>query len=312
MSEKIRIATRQSPLALWQAEHVAGELKACHPGIEIELVPMTTRGDEVLDRALSKIGGKGLFIKELELAMQEGRADIAVHSMKDVTAEMPPGFVLAAILERGDPRDAFVSNRYQALAELPHGARVGTSSLRRQCQLAARRPDLEIVPLRGNVGTRLAKLDAGEFDAIILASAGLTRLGLEQRIRSRLSVEESLPAIGQGTIGIECLADAHTLIRCLRPLEDAETALRTRAERAFNARLQGGCDVPIAGYAELVDDSIRLHGLVGTPDGASLIQGEMLGSASDPEALGDALAAELLERGAADVLSRIRDASGTE
>ncbi|HLU62036.1 MAG TPA: hydroxymethylbilane synthase [Gammaproteobacteria bacterium] len=311
MSEKIRIATRKSPLALWQAEHVAGQLRAAHPGIEVELVPMTTRGDEVLDRALSRIGGKGLFIKELEIAMREGRADIAVHSMKDVTAEMPSGFVLAAILERDDPRDAFVSNKYEALSELPAGARVGTSSLRRQCQLATRRPDLEIIPLRGNVGTRLAKLDAGEFDAIILAAAGLRRLGQVERIRSLLSTEESLPAIGQGTIGIECRADDQTLIRYLRPLEHAETALRTRAERAFNARLQGGCDVPIAGYAELHNGvSIRLRGLVGAPDGSALIQGEMIGPANDPEALGEALATELLSRGAADLLASLRSNNG--
>lgn len=311
MSEKIRIATRKSPLALWQAEHVAGQLRAAHPGIEVELVPMTTRGDEVLDRALSRIGGKGLFIKELEIAMREGRADIAVHSMKDVTAEMPSGFVLAAILKRDDPRDAFVSNKYEALSELPAGARVGTSSLRRQCQLATRRPDLEIIPLRGNVGTRLAKLDAGEFDAIILAAAGLRRLGQVERIRSLLSTEESLPAIGQGTIGIECRADDQTLIRYLRPLEHAETALRTRAERAFNARLQGGCDVPIAGYAELHNGvSIRLRGLVGAPDGSALIQGEMIGPANDPEALGEALATELLSRGAADLLASLRSNNG--
>jgi len=311
MSEKIRIATRKSPLALWQAEHVAGQLRAAHPGIEVELVPMTTRGDEVLDRALSRIGGKGLFIKELEIAMREGRADIAVHSMKDVTAEMPSGFVLAAILKRDDPRDAFVSNKYEALSELPAGARVGTSSLRRQCQLATRRPDLEIIPLRGNVGTRLAKLDAGEFDAIILAAAGLRRLGQVERIRSLLSTEESLPAIGQGTIGIECRADDQTLIRYLRPLEHAETALRTRAERAFNARLQGGCDVPIAGYAELHNSvSIRLRGLVGAPDGSALIQGEMIGPANDPEALGEALATELLSRGAADLLASLRSNNG--
>src|SRR5690606_33338584 len=311
MSEKIRIATRKSPLALWQAEHVAGQLRAAHPGIEVELVPMTTRGDEVLDRALSRIGGKGLFIKELEIAMREGRADIAVHSMKDVTAEMPSGFVLAAILERDDPRDAFVSNKYEALSELPAGARVGTSSLRRQCQLATRRPDLEIIPLRGNVGTRLAKLDAGEFDAIILAAAGLRRLGQVERIRSLLSTEESLPAIGQGTIGIECRADDQTLIRYLRPLEHAETALRTRAERAFNARLQGGCDVPIAGYAELHNGvSTRLRGLVGAPDGSALIQGEMIGPANDPEALGEALATELRSRGAADLLASLRSNNG--
>lgn len=309
MPETIRIATRKSPLALWQAEHVAARLRDAHPGIRTELVPMTTRGDEILDRALSKVGGKGLFIKELELALKEDRADLAVHSMKDVTAEMPDGFTLAAFLEREDPRDAFVSNHYRALDELPEGARVGSSSLRRQCQLKALRPDLELVSLRGNVGTRLGKLDAGEFDAIILAAAGLDRLGMRDRIASRIDPAQCLPAIAQGTLGIECLAGNSKIIALVKVLEDPRTALRTRAERALNRRLQGGCDVPVAGFAELEGDVIRLRGLVGLPDGSQVVRGEQRGDANAPETLGEALAGDMLARGAADVLARLRSES---
>ncbi|HEX7030145.1 MAG TPA: hydroxymethylbilane synthase [Gammaproteobacteria bacterium] len=310
MPTKIRIATRKSPLALWQAEHVAARLREAHPGIGTELVPMSTRGDEILDRALSKVGGKGLFIKELELAMQEGLADLAVHSMKDVTAEMPDGFTLAAILEREDPRDAFVSNRYANFDELPEGARVGSSSLRRQCQLKALRPDLELVSLRGNVGTRLGKLDAGEFDAIILAAAGLDRLEMQDRIAARIAPEQCLPAIAQGTLGIECLAGNANIIELVNVLEHPPTALITRAERALNKRLQGGCDVPVAGFAELEGDAIRLRGLVGLPDGTLVVRGEQRGSAQDPEVLGEALADDMLARGAADVLARLRAETG--
>lgn len=302
----LRIATRKSPLALWQARHVADALRAAHPDIEIELVPMSTRGDEILDRALSKVGGKGLFIKELEMAMLEDRADIAVHSMKDVTAEMPDGFTLAAILEREDPRDAFVSNHFGDIDDLPQGARVGSSSLRRQCQLKNLRPDLELVTLRGNVGTRLGKLDAGEFDAIILAAAGLDRLEMQHRIRQRIAPEQCLPAIAQGTLGIECRTDAAELIERVKVLEHASTALRTRAERALNYRLQGGCDVPVAGFAELDGDAIRLRGLVGLPDGTEVVRGEMNGGVDDPEGLGERLARDMLERGAAGVLAKLR------
>jgi hydroxymethylbilane synthase len=305
----LRIATRKSPLALWQAEHAAAALRAEHPGIRIELVPMTTRGDEILDRALSKVGGKGLFIKELEIAMQEGKADIAVHSMKDVTAEMADGFTLAAVLEREDPRDAFVSNHHATLDELPRGARVGSSSLRRQCQLKALRPDLELVTLRGNVGTRLGKLDAGEYDAIILAAAGLQRLGMGDRIASVLAPEQCLPAIAQGTLGIECRAGDTRSIDCVKVLEHGPTAIRTRAERALNRRLQGGCDVPVAGYAELAGDRIRLRGLAGLPDGTRIVRGERTGSIHDPEALGEALAQEMLANGASDVLARLHTES---
>lgn len=304
----LRIATRKSPLALWQAEHVAARLRAAHPGIDIELVPLSTRGDEILDRALSKVGGKGLFIKELEVAMSDGRADIAVHSMKDVTAEMPAGFTLAAILEREDPRDAFVSNRFASLAELPQGARVGSSSLRRQCQLKALRPDLELITLRGNVGTRLGKLDAGDFDAIILAAAGLDRLEMPERIRERIAPEQCLPAIAQGTLGIECAADRADIIELVRVLEHEPTAIRTRAERALNRRLQGGCDVPVAGYAELEGNEIRLRGLVGLPNGTRVVRGERRGTLDDAENLGESLAEEMLARGAADVLAALRDA----
>jgi len=307
MSTTLRIATRKSPLALWQAEHVAARLRAAHPGLTIELLPMSTRGDEIVDRALSKVGGKGLFIKELEIAMQEGHADLAVHSMKDVTAEMADGFVLAAFLEREDPRDAFVSNHHAQLDALPDGARIGSSSLRRQCQLKALRPDLELVTLRGNVGTRLGKLDAGEFDAIILAAAGLDRLEMPERIASRIPPEQCLPAIAQGTLGVECRSDRQDIIDLVGVLEHEPTAIRTLAERALNRRLQGGCDVPVAGYAELEGREIRLRALVGLPDGTRIVRGEQRGSIDDPVALGESLAEDMLSRGAADVLASLRE-----
>ncbi|HDS1153180.1 TPA: hydroxymethylbilane synthase, partial [Pluralibacter gergoviae] len=267
MLDKIlRIATRQSPLALWQAHYVKARLEAHHPQLQVELVPMVTRGDVILDTPLAKVGGKGLFVKELELALLEGRADIAVHSMKDVPVAFPQGLGLSVICERGDPRDAFVSNHYASIDALPAGSIVGTSSLRRQCQLAASRPDLVIRSLRGNVGTRLGKLDAGEYDAIILAVAGLQRLGLESRIRQPLSPEQSLPAVGQGAVGIECRMDDERTLALLAPLNHPETAVRVTAERAMNTRLEGGCQVPIGSYAELIDGDVWLRALVGAPD----------------------------------------------
>ena len=300
--ELIRIATRKSPLALWQAEHVAALLQSAHPGLRIELVKMTTRGDKLLDAPLAKVGGKGLFVKELEQGMLEGDADIAVHSMKDVPVEFPDGLHLAAILPREDPRDALVSSAYPNFEALPAHAKIGTSSLRRQCQIKAYLPDCEILHLRGNVNTRLAKLDAGEFDAIILAAAGLNRLGMEHRITQLLPPELSLPAIGQGAIGIESRSGDDQISRLLEPLHDLDTATRVLAERAMNQRLNGGCQVPIAGYAELHGDHLRLRGLVGSPDGAHIVHGEISGPRSEAQALGVALAEDLLARGADKIL----------
>ncbi len=305
MTDTIRIATRKSPLAMWQAEHVADALRAAHPGIQVEIHGMSTQGDKILDTPLAKIGGKGLFVKELEQRMLAGDADIAVHSMKDVPVELPEGLHLAVILEREDPRDAFVSNRYADLDALPEGARVGTSSLRRQCQLADRRPDLEIVPLRGNVNTRLRKLDEGDYDAIILASAGLLRLGFGERIRNFISTDDSLPAIGQGAIGIECRADDERINALLAPLHHADTAARVSAERAMNQRLEGGCQVPIGGHATLDDDELHLRGLVGTVDGAEIVRAEIRGPREDADRLGHTLAEELLEHGAAQILREL-------
>jgi hydroxymethylbilane synthase len=301
----IRIATRKSPLALWQAEHVAARLKAAHPGIEVELVKMVTRGDKILDAPLAKVGGKGLFVKELEQGIFEGAADLAVHSMKDVPAELPEGLHLAAILRREDPRDAFVSQRHASLADLPPRARIGTSSLRRQCQLKLRLPECETVALRGNVETRLAKLDSEGYDAIILAAAGLKRLDLAHRITELLPPEISLPAVGQGAIGIECRQDDARINALLSVLHDEPTALCVSAERAFNARLNGGCQVPIAGYAELSGKSLRLRGLVGAPDGRRVVRGEIEGPCSEAHALGVALAEDLLARGADRILGEL-------
>ncbi|MCD1126009.1 hydroxymethylbilane synthase [Jinshanibacter sp. LJY008] len=298
----IRIATRQSPLALWQAHYVRDRLLAFHPNLTVELVTMVTRGDIILDTPLAKVGGKGLFVKELEIAMLEGRADIAVHSMKDVPVAFPEGLGLVTICEREDPRDAFVSNRFNSLDELPAGSMVGTSSLRRQCQLRARRPDLVITDLRGNVGTRLSKLDNGQYDAIILAAAGLKRLKLEQRISSFMTPEESLPAVGQGAVGIECRLNDLRTRELLVPLNDAATETRVIAERAMNARLEGGCQVPIGSYAELEGDELWLRALVGAPDGSKMIRGERRGPASDAEKMGIALAEELLSQGADEIL----------
>ncbi len=301
----LRIATRQSPLALWQAEYVKARLEHFHPGLQVQLVGMKTKGDVILDTPLAKVGGKGLFVKELEVAMLEHRADIAVHSMKDVPVDFPEGLGLAVICEREDPRDAFVSNHYAALDELPQGAKVGTCSLRRQSQIRERRPDLQIFDLRGNVNSRLQKLDDGQYDAIILACAGLKRLGFAARIRDAMPAEQSLPAVGQGAVGIECRLDDTRTLALLEPLRHADTTTRVLAERAMNNRLEGGCQVPIAGYAELTNDQIWLRGLVGEPDGSRLVRAEVRGPREQAETLGRQLAEELLAKGAADILHRL-------
>jgi hydroxymethylbilane synthase len=301
----IRIATRQSPLALWQAEHVRDRLLLAHPDLSVELVRMITQGDKILDSPLAKIGGKGLFVKELEQGMLDGHADIAVHSMKDVPVEFPAGLHLPVVLEREDPRDAFVANAFSHFSALPQHARVGTSSLRRQCQLRTLRPDLEILDLRGNVGTRLGKLDQGNYDAIVLAAAGLKRLGLAHRITESLATDISLPAIGQGVVGIECRTDDPWVNGLIRVLADADTQIRITAERAFNQRLGGGCQVPIAGYATLTDGTLTLRGLVGEPDGSRVIRGEIAGNAAQAQQLGTQLADELLGRGAGEILARL-------
>jgi hydroxymethylbilane synthase len=294
---------------MWQTEHIKSRLEILHPGIDVQILAMSTKGDKILDVPLAKVGGKGLFVKELEQAILENRADIAVHSMKDVPMEFPEGLELAVICEREDPCDAFVSNFYKTLDELPNGAKVGTSSLRRQCQLAERRPDLLIIPLRGNVNTRLAKLDAGEFDAIILASAGLIRLGFGDRIKANLATDISLPAVGQGAIGIECRRDDAMLKSMLTPLTHESTLQRVSAERAMNYRLQGGCQVPIAGYATLEGNLLHLRGLVGSIDGRTIIRDEVsgpVGTTSDlAENLGTQLAEKLLAQGAGDILKAV-------
>jgi hydroxymethylbilane synthase len=309
---EIRIATRKSALALWQAEFVKASLEQAHPGLSVSLVPMVSRGDKLLDSPLSKIGGKGLFVKELETALLENEADIAVHSMKDVPMDFPAGLGLYCICEREDPRDAFVSNTFASLAELPAGAVVGTSSLRRQAQLLALRPDLKIHFLRGNVNTRLAKLDAGEYDAIILAAAGLIRLGFAARIRASISVEASLPAGGQGAVGIECRSADLEIHALLAPLHHRETALRVTAERALNKHLNGGCQVPIACYALLEGEQLWLRGLVGQPDGSQLLRAEARAASSDAEALGVQVAEALLAQGAADILAAVYGEAGQE
>ncbi|WP_312958448.1 hydroxymethylbilane synthase [Stutzerimonas nitrititolerans] len=312
MSREIRIATRKSALALWQAEYVKARLEASHPGLVVSLVPMVSRGDKLLDAPLAKIGGKGLFVKELETALMENEADIAVHSMKDVPMEFPAGLGLYCICEREDPRDAFVSNRYDSLDALPPGSVVGTSSLRRQAQLLARRPDLKIQFLRGNVNTRLAKLDAGEYDAIILAAAGLIRLGFGERIRSSIGVDESLPAGGQGAVGIECRTDDAELHQLLACLNDPQTATRVTAERALNRHLNGGCQVPIACYAVLEGNQLWLRGLVGQPDGTQLLRAEGRAPAEQAEALGVQVAEALLAQGAAQILKAVYGEAGHE
>jgi hydroxymethylbilane synthase len=304
----LRIATRQSQLALWQAEHVAALLRRAHPGMAVVLKPMSTKGDRILDRSLAAIGGKGLFIKELEAALEGRQADMAVHSMKDVPSDLPAGLVIAAVLPRVDARDALVSVRARTLEDLPLGARLGTSSLRRQAQLLAARPDLVIEALRGNVDTRLKRLDGGELDAIVLACAGLIRLGLESRISARLDPKISLPAVSQGVIGIECRADDLESRRVLEALNDAATRRAVDAERAFARRLGGSCQSPIAAYAQVAQDHLTLEGLVAEPDGSRVLRDTISGSAATPEILGVELAERVLRAGAGELLQRLRSA----
>ena len=301
----LKIATRQSPLALWQAEHIRARLEALHADLKVELVTFVTQGDKILDTPLAKIGGKGLFVKELEAALLDGRADLAVHSMKDVPMALPEGLSLAVICEREDPLDAFVSNTYNSFDELPQGAKVGTSSLRRKTQILKQRPDLNIIDLRGNVGTRLSKLDSGLYDAIILASAGLKRLGLAERIRHTLQPEISLPAVGQGALGLECRATDQGVLDLILPLLHAETDVCVRAERAFNAYLEGGCQVPIAGYATLNQGQLHIEGRVGSVDGVTLLKVQLSGAPEQAEQLGVSLAQKLLEQGAGDLLKAL-------
>jgi len=297
------IATRRSRLALWQAEHVKGRLEALHPGLAVELLPLSTRGDELLDQRLDTVGGKGLFIKELENALADGRAGLAVHSMKDVPADLPPGFEIAAILGREDPRDAFVSNKVRKLADLRKNAVLGTSSLRRGAQIKERRPDIELKLLRGNVETRLAKLDRGEYDAIVLAVAGLVRLGLGERIGERLEPEASLPAPGQGAMGIECMSGRADVLALVAPLADGASAACVRAERAVSLALGGSCSLPLGAYAELSDGKIKLRALVASEDGRRVLRTEQTGDGGDPEALGRRVAEDLRAQGAAAILS---------
>jgi len=303
--ERVVIATRRSRLALWQAEHVKQRLAELYPRLDVQLLPLSTRGDELLEARLDTAGGKGLFVKELEAAIDDGRADLAVHSMKDVPVALPEGFVLAAITAREDARDAFVANRYAALAELPDGATVGTSSLRRAAQIAERRPGLRLRTLRGNLDTRLAKLDRGEYDAVILAAAGLRRLGLVGRIRSLLEVADSLPAAGQGALGIECRARDRALRELIAPLADAATDACVRAERAVNLALGGNCAVPLGAYAELEGARLRLRALVASPDGRRIARADRTGDASRPELLGEQAAQVLREQGALEILAQL-------
>jgi hydroxymethylbilane synthase len=305
MKKTLTIATRKSPLAMWQAEFVKAELEKAHPHLEVILLPMSTKGDKILDVPLAKIGGKGLFTKELEDRMMDGDADIAVHSMKDVPMELPEGFALGAILERHAPTDAFVSNNYASFDELPEGAILGTSSLRRKAQLMAKRPDLTVKDLRGNVGTRLGKLDAGEFDAIVLATSGLQRLELDERIRHEFSPEVCLPAVTQGTLGIEYFEKDAEVLELIQVLNHSDTEIRTRAERAMNHRLEGGCQVPIGVFAELDGDKIHLKGLVAELDGSKILTAEATGDIASPETLGIQVAEELLAQGADKILQAV-------
>jgi hydroxymethylbilane synthase len=304
--DRIRIGTRGSKLALWQANHVKDQLQAAHPGLTAELVTITTTGDRVQDRSLLEMGGKGAFVKEIEEALLGEEIDIAVHSMKDVPVTLPDGLHLPVVCRREDPRDGFIANAYAHPREMPAGARIGSSSLRRKCQLMARYPGLEVGEIRGNVDTRLRKLDEGQYDAIVLAAAGLRRLGWAERITTLLDPADSLPAMGQGTIGIEARADDDTTLACIRAIEDADTAVRTRAEWALNRRMQGGCEVPMGGFAELDGDRLRLRGLVGEPDGSRLIEDEVAGAAAEAEALGSELAERLLAAGADRILEQVR------
>jgi len=303
MLETIRIATRKSPLALWQAEEVSRQLRLLHPELKIELVKIVSKGDKILDAPLAKVGGKGLFVKELEQSMLDGESDIAVHSMKDVPMEFPTGLHLPVIMEREDPTDAFVSNNYNSLEDLPENARIGSSSLRRQLQIKEVMPKAQMLNLRGNVNSRLQKLDNGDYDAIILATAGLLRLEFEERIKTRITPEQSLPSVGQGAVGIECRVGDAEIEALIAPLNDLETHTRLSAERAMNNRLNGGCQVPIAGFALLENNEIYLRGLVGRPDGSEVVRGEIRGPASNAENLGKQLAEQLLSDGA-DVILR--------
>ncbi|OGS96187.1 MAG: hydroxymethylbilane synthase [Gallionellales bacterium RIFCSPLOWO2_02_FULL_57_47] len=302
---RLVIASRESALAMWQAEHIRDRLRALYPQTEVSILGMTTQGDQILDVTLSKIGGKGLFVKELETALEDGRADLAVHSLKDVPMHLPEGFVLAAIGEREDPHDAFVSSRYENLAALPPGSVVGTSSLRRESQLRARFPHLKIEPLRGNVQTRLRKLDEGQYAAIILAAAGLKRLGLGNRIRALITSEDSLPAVGQGALGIECRADRADVIALLQPLHHPDTAACVLAERAMSRALAGSCQVPLGGFAEVRNGKLRMRGFVASPDGKRMAHTELFGNISDPEALGNRVADALRALGAEEILASL-------
>ncbi len=307
----LRIASRNSPLAMWQANYVKSSLQQAHPGLEVEILGFTTTGDRMLHSPLARLGGKGLFVKELERAMLDGEADIAVHSMKDVPAQFPEGLGLAVICERGDPSDALVSNDYGSLADLPSAAVVGTSSLRRQCQLKCLRPDLRLADLRGNVGTRLGKLDEGQYDAIILASAGLMRLQLEQRIRARLGIADCLPAAGQGAIGVECRAGDETTRDLLACLHHEETAAQVVAEREVTLALDGGCELPIAAHARLEEGNLHLQALVGRADGSEIVRSERSGAAANSRELGREVAAELLERGADRIIADLRNGAAS-
>jgi len=306
LPKRIVIVSRESALAMWQARHIQSRLAGLYPKIPVSIIGVTTEGDRILGTSLAKIGGKGLFVKELENALAEGRADVAVHSMKDVPMQLPPGFTLAAITDRADPRDAFVSNRYASLGGVPAGGRIGTSSLRRESQLRARYPRLAVGALRGNVSTRIRKLDEGRYDAIILAAAGLKRLGLEERITALLTPEESVPAVGQGALGVECRAERDELLRLFAPLNHHATASCVRAERALSRALAGSCNVPLGGFAELNGERLHLRGFVGSPDGKHSTRAELDGPVSEPEALGAALADKLRARGAAEILARLQ------